>query len=86
MEQTIRNAASRGAAKSLMEERMQFGANKWRKGLSGGRCEDMEEDQIQAEQNWRPAAPDKWDKIASGKWIQKAACTTLCNLYVTYTL
>ena len=30
---TIRNAARRGAAESLMEERLQTGANKWRKGL-----------------------------------------------------
>ena len=56
-----------------MEERLQFGANKWRKGLFEGRGEDMEQDQLQADQNWRPNAPDKWDMIASGKWIQKAA-------------
>jgi hypothetical protein len=30
---TVRNAARRGAAESLMEERLQTGANKWRKGL-----------------------------------------------------
>ena len=30
---TIRNAARRGVAESLMEERLQTGANKWRKGL-----------------------------------------------------
>jgi hypothetical protein len=33
----------------------------------------MEEDQSQDDQNWRSNAPDKWDMIASGKWIQKAA-------------
>ena len=48
---TIRNAARRGAAESLMEERLQLGANKWRKGLFEGRCEDMEEAQMQSEQN-----------------------------------
>jgi hypothetical protein len=30
---TILNAARRGATESLMEERLQIGANKWRKGL-----------------------------------------------------
>ncbi len=30
---TIRNAARRGVVESLMEERLQIGANKWRKGL-----------------------------------------------------
>jgi len=64
---TIRNAARRGAAESLLEERMQFGANKWRKGLFEGRDENMEEDQSQHDQNWRPDAPAKWDMIASGK-------------------
>jgi hypothetical protein len=35
----------------------------------------MEEDQMQTEQDWKPTTSDKWDKIASGKWIpwQKAA-------------
>ena len=46
---------------------------KWRKGLFEGCGEDMEEDQLQADQNWRPNAPGKWDTIASGQWIQKAA-------------
>ena len=43
----------------------------WRKGLFERRCEDMEEDQMQSEQNWKSAAPDKLDKIAPEKWIQK---------------
>jgi ribonuclease HI len=41
---TIRNAARRGAAESLMEERLQTGANKWRKGLFGERSEDTDGD------------------------------------------
>ncbi len=68
---TIRNEARRGAAGSLMEPRLQFGANKWRKGLFEGRCEEMQEDQIQTKQTRIPAASDKWDMIASGKWMQK---------------
>ena len=60
-------------AESLMEERLQFGANKWRKGLFRGRCEDGEEDQMQTEQNWRHIAPDKWDAIATEPWMQKEA-------------
>jgi hypothetical protein len=70
---TIRNAASRGEEESLLEERLQFGANKWRKGLFEGRGENMEGDQLQPDQNWRPDAPAKWDMIASGNWIQKTA-------------
>ena len=65
------NAARRGAAESLLEERLQLGANKWRKGLFERRGEDMGEDRIQLEQSWRATAPDKCDAIASGRWIQK---------------
>jgi hypothetical protein len=50
---------------SLMEERLQFGLNKWWKGLFDRYCEDMEEDQIQSEQNWRSVTSDKWDVIGS---------------------
>ncbi len=32
----------------------------------------MEEDNPQSEYNWRTTAPDKWDAIASGNWLQKA--------------
>ena len=32
----------------------------------------MEEDHPQFEYNWRVTAPDKWDEIVSGNWIQKA--------------
>ena len=39
---TIRNAARRGAAESLVEERLQTGANRWRKGLFEER--DVDED------------------------------------------
>ena len=56
-----------------MEERLQFGATKWRKGLFEGRSEDTDGDQPLRDQNWRSDAPVKWDMIASGKWMQKAA-------------
>ena len=51
-------------AESLLEERLQFGTNKWSKGLFGEHSEILD-------QRWRPDAPAKWDMIASGKWIQK---------------
>ena len=72
---TIRNAARRGAAESLLEERLQYGANKWRRGLFEEHGEGMEEDHPhpQSAYNWRAIAPDKWEAIASGNWIQKAA-------------
>jgi len=73
---TIRNAARRGSAESLMEERLQTGANKWRKGLFEERSEDTDGVQQMQDQNWRSDAPAKWDMIASVKWppmIQKAA-------------
>ena len=41
-------------------------------GLFEGHSEGMEEDHPQSEYNWRVTAPDKWDVIASGNWIQKA--------------
>jgi hypothetical protein len=47
---TIRNAARRGAAESLMEEQLQFGANKWRKGLFEERSEDTDGDQSMGDQ------------------------------------
>ena len=34
--------------------------------------EDTDSDQQMPDQNWRSDAPDKWDMIASGKWMQKA--------------
>ena len=43
---TIRNAARRGVVESLQEERLQLGANKWRKGMFEGHVEDMEEDHM----------------------------------------
>ena len=58
---------------SLLEERLQYGANKWRRGLFEGHGEGMEEDHPQSEYNWRATAPDKWDTIASGNWIQKVS-------------
>ncbi len=56
---TIRNTAKRGVVESLLVDRMQFGANKCRKGLFEGHVEDREEDRIQLEQSWRATAPDK---------------------------
>jgi len=70
---TVRNAARRGAAESLMEERLQTGANRWRKGLFEERSVDTDGDQQIQNQGWRSEAPAKWDMIATGKWIQKAA-------------
>jgi hypothetical protein len=54
------------------EERLQTGVNKWRKGLFKERSEDTDSDQQMPDQNWRSDSPDKWDMIASGKWMQKA--------------
>ena len=70
---TVRNAARRGAAESLLEDRLQTGANKWRKGLFVGYDGEMGDDYTQPEQSWKSTAPEKWDAIASGRWIQKAA-------------
>ena len=53
-----------------MEERLQIGANKWRKGLFETRSKDG--DQQMQNHNWRADAPSKWDMIATGKWMQKA--------------
>ena len=56
-----------------MEERIQTGANKWRKGLFEERDVDEDDDEHMLDQNWRSDAPVKWDLIASGDWIQKGA-------------
>ena len=79
MEQDHSNAARRGSAESLLEERLHLGANKWRKGLFEGHGGETEDDHTQSEQSWRVIAPDKWDAIASGNWIQK----TVWNRMVT---
>ena len=76
---TIRNTTRRGVTESLLEERLKYGANKWRRGLFEGYCEGMEEDHPQFEYNWRVATPDKWDVIDSGNWLQK----TVWNRMVT---
>jgi hypothetical protein len=55
-----------------MEERLQTGVNKWRKGLFEERSEDTDGDQQIPDQNWRSDATAKWDMIASGKWMEKA--------------
>ena len=57
---TIRNA---------MEERLQTGENKWRKGLFEERSEDTDGDQQMEDQNWRSDASATWDMIATGKWM-----------------
>jgi hypothetical protein len=69
---TVRNTARRGAAESLMDERLQIGANKWRKGLFKEHSVDTAGDQQMQNHNWRTDAPAKWDMIVTGKWIQKA--------------
>jgi hypothetical protein len=76
---TVRNTSRRGTAESLMEERLQIGTNKWRKGLFEERSVDTDGDQQMQNQNWRSDATDKWDMIATGKWIQK----TVWNRWVT---
>ena len=63
---TIRNAARRGAAESLMEERLQTGANKWREGLFKERSADSDGEQQIPDQKWRSDASAKWDMIATG--------------------
>jgi hypothetical protein len=60
---TVRNATRRGVAESLMEERLQTGENKWRKGLFKERSEDTDSDQQMPDQKWRSDVPDKWDMI-----------------------
>jgi hypothetical protein len=56
-----------------MEERLQIGANKWRKGLFEEHSVDTDGDQQMQNHNWRSDALAKWDMIATGKWIQKSA-------------
>ena len=58
-------------SESLLEERLQFGPNKWSKGLFEERSKDTDGDQPMVDQTWRPDASVKWDMIVSGKWIQK---------------
>ncbi len=72
MDPTIRNTARRGEAESLMEERLQTGVNKWRKGLFEKHSEDTDGDQKIPDQNWRSDATVKWDMIVSRKWMEKA--------------
>ncbi len=60
-------------AESLMEERLEIGANEWRKGLFEERSEDSDGDQRMPNQNWRSDASVQWDMIGTGKWMQKEA-------------
>jgi hypothetical protein len=64
---TIRNAARRGSAESLMEDRLQKGADKWRTELFKPRHECWEGEQIE------PVCPsEKWETVASGQWMRKS--------------
>ncbi len=63
---TIHNTARRGTSESLMEERLQTGANKCWKGLFEECSEDTEGAQQIQDQNWRSDVPAKWDMITSG--------------------
>jgi hypothetical protein len=56
-----------------MEERLQTGTNKWREGLFKERSVDSDGEQQMPDQRWRSDASAKWDMIATGKWMQKAA-------------
>ncbi len=70
---TIRNEVRRGATESLVEERLQTGANRWRKGLFEERDVDEDGDEEMLDKTWRDDAPVKWDLIASGDWIERGA-------------
>jgi hypothetical protein len=72
---TIRNAERRGA--SLMKERLQRGSDKWCTELFEPRLELWEGGQIEP-----VASTEKWDTVASGQWMQKAAW----NIMVTRTI
>jgi hypothetical protein len=71
LDKTIHNAARRGTVESIMEDRLQIGENKWRKGLFEERSENTDGDHQMQDQNWRSDAPVKWDMIVTGKWMQK---------------
>jgi len=64
----MRNTATRGAAESLLEDRLQKGADKWRSELFRPRLERWEGEQIEP-----VGSTEKWEKVASGQWMQKAA-------------
>ena len=65
-----------------MEEQLQTGANKWRKGLFEERSENTDDDHQRTDQIWRSDASVKWDMIATGKWMQKAVWNTEMGDYV----
>ena len=55
-----------------MEDRLQKGADKWRTELFKPRLELWEGEQIE------PVGPsEKWETVASGQWMQKAAWTRM---------
>jgi hypothetical protein len=63
---TIRNAARRGAAESLMEDRIQEGANKCSQGYS------TIDPNYAKESRWNLSSREKWEKVASGQRMQTA--------------
>ena len=76
---TIRNAARRGAAESLMEERLQQGANEWWKRLFE-KCDTVgEEDWRECDRSGKFVSPEKWEKVTSGQWIQKSVWNRTCS-------
>jgi hypothetical protein len=66
-----------------MEDSLQEGANKWRQGLLDNRPEVGGEDQMEPEQSWETVSPLKWEKIASGQWIQRAVWKRMVTQTVT---
>ena len=50
-----------------MEDRLQQGANKWRSELFNHRPDLEEEEPME-----KVGPPEKWEKVASGLWMQKA--------------
>ena len=74
---TIRNTVRRGVTESLMEDRLQKGADKWWTELFKPRPDLWEGEQIEP-----VGSTEKWETVTSGKWIQK----TTWNRMVTRTM
>jgi hypothetical protein len=81
---TIRNVTRRGSTESLMEDRLHLGTNKWRQGLFDNRPEVGGEDQKEPEQICQTLSPEKWEKISSGQWIQRARWKRMVTQTVTW--
>ena len=67
-----------------MEDSLQEGANKWRQGLLDNRPEVGGEHQKEPEQICQTLSPEKWEKIASGQWIQRARWKRMVTQTVTW--